>query len=33
VFRFDRDADDRPTAMAAFFDRERAIEVATGGTG
>jgi ketosteroid isomerase-like protein len=33
VFRFDRSADDRPTAMAAFFDRERAIEVARGGTG
>jgi len=27
------DADDRPRGMAAFFDRDRALEVARGGTG
>jgi hypothetical protein len=33
VFRFDRGADDRPTAMAAFFDRQRAVEEAQRRTG
>lgn len=31
VFWFDRD--DRPTRMAAFFDRERAVEAAEADTG
>jgi ketosteroid isomerase-like protein len=33
VFRFDREEDDRPTAMTAFFDRERAVEEAKQRTG
>lgn len=33
VLWFDRDQDERPTRMAAFFDRRLALEAAQGGTG
>jgi ketosteroid isomerase-like protein len=33
VFWFDRDGDDRPTRMDAFFDRERALQEAQSGIG